>query len=71
MEKRLAFIIYYIYNEKKRSLNAMKKDVFLKEICPYCVFFDEKCKYIEDIVYEKQNDIEILRCNFYLKNIDK
>lgn len=49
----------------------MKKDVFLKEICPYCVFFDKECKYIEDIVYEKQNDIEILRCNFYLKNIDK
>lgn len=47
----------------------MNKTVFKKEICNYCEKNNKECPYFKDIVTVEENNIKIMKCNFYIKNL--
>lgn len=48
----------------------MNKTVFKKEICNYCKLNNKECPYFKELIYVEENDIKIMKCEFYKKNID-
>ena len=45
----------------------MNRTVFKEKICFYCIN-KQQCNHINEIIHNKENNLEIMKCNFYEKN---